>query len=77
MRFHLSEEQIAIQDALRGTLADVWQLEQQHKFDNGLWYQRACAARVAKHQVFLQLFNLGFINGHIAKATKTSIDAIV
>jgi alkylation response protein AidB-like acyl-CoA dehydrogenase len=35
MRFHLSEEQIAIQDALRGTLADVWQLEQQHKFAGG------------------------------------------
>jgi alkylation response protein AidB-like acyl-CoA dehydrogenase len=35
MRFHLSEEQIAIQDAIRGTLADVWQLEQQHKFAGG------------------------------------------
>jgi alkylation response protein AidB-like acyl-CoA dehydrogenase len=35
MRFHLSEEQIAIQDAIRGTLADVWQLEQQHKFADG------------------------------------------
>lgn len=35
MRFHLSEEQAAIQDAIRGTLADVWQLEQQHKFADG------------------------------------------
>lgn len=35
MRFHLSEEQIAIQDAIRGTLADCWQLEQQHKFADG------------------------------------------
>lgn len=35
MRFHLSEEQIAIQDALRGTLGDCWQLEQQHRFADG------------------------------------------
>lgn len=35
MRFHLSEEQVAIQDAIRGTLADCWQLEQQHKFADG------------------------------------------
>lgn len=35
MRFHLSEEQVAIQDAIRGTLADCWQLEQQHKFSDG------------------------------------------
>lgn len=35
MRFHLSEEQAAIQDAIRGTLADVWQLEQQHRFADG------------------------------------------
>jgi alkylation response protein AidB-like acyl-CoA dehydrogenase len=35
MRFHLSEEQIAIQDAIRGTLGDCWQLEQQHKFAEG------------------------------------------
>ena len=35
MRFHLSEEQRAIQDAIRGTLADCWQLEQQHAFANG------------------------------------------
>ena len=34
MRFHLSEEQRAIQDAIRGTLADCWQLEQQHAFAN-------------------------------------------
>ncbi len=35
MRFHLSEEQRAIQDAIRGTLADCWQLEKQHAFANG------------------------------------------
>ena len=34
MRFHLSEEQRAIQDAIRGTLADCWQLELQHAFAN-------------------------------------------
>ncbi|MEZ5709195.1 MAG: acyl-CoA dehydrogenase family protein [Blastomonas sp.] len=32
MRFHLSEEQLAIQDAVRGTLADCWPVEQIHKF---------------------------------------------
>ncbi|NBU85327.1 MAG: acyl-CoA dehydrogenase, partial [Sphingomonadaceae bacterium] len=35
MRFHLSEEQVAIQDAIRGTLGDCWQLDQQHKFADG------------------------------------------
>ncbi|MDP3676046.1 MAG: acyl-CoA dehydrogenase family protein [Novosphingobium sp.] len=36
MRFHLSEEQIAIQDAVRGTLADCWPMERLHKFaDSG------------------------------------------
>lgn len=35
MRFHLSEEQVAIQDAIRGTLADCWQLDQQHTFAEG------------------------------------------
>ncbi len=36
MRFHLSEEQRAIQDAIRGTLADCWRLEQQqHAFADG------------------------------------------
>jgi len=35
MRFHLSEEQRSIQEAIRGTLADCWQLEQQHSFANG------------------------------------------
>jgi len=35
MRFHLSEEQVAIQDAIRGTLGDCWQLEQQHTFAVG------------------------------------------
>lgn len=35
MRFHLSEEQLAIQDAIRGTLADCWNLEQQHRFADG------------------------------------------
>ena len=32
MRFHLTEEQSAIQDAVRGTLADVWPMERLHKF---------------------------------------------
>lgn len=32
MRFHLSGEQIAIQDAVRGTLIDQWQLERLHAF---------------------------------------------
>ncbi|MEY4502149.1 MAG: hypothetical protein RIS52_2039 [Pseudomonadota bacterium] len=32
MRFHLSSEQVAIQDAIRGTLASVWPLERLHKF---------------------------------------------
>jgi alkylation response protein AidB-like acyl-CoA dehydrogenase len=35
MRFHLSPEQVAIQDAIRGTLADVWPLERMHKFADG------------------------------------------
>ena len=32
MRFHLSEEQISIQDAVRGTLADNWSMDHLHKF---------------------------------------------
>lgn len=32
MRFHLSSEQLAIQDAVRGTLADVWPLARLHSF---------------------------------------------
>jgi len=32
MRFHLSEEQISIQDAVRGTLADKWSMDILHKF---------------------------------------------
>ncbi|MET0250497.1 MAG: acyl-CoA dehydrogenase family protein, partial [Sphingobium sp.] len=35
MRFHLSEEQAAIQDAVRGTLADRWPLERLHGFADG------------------------------------------
>lgn len=35
MRFHLSEEQVAIQDAIRGTLADAWSMEHFHKFADG------------------------------------------
>lgn len=35
MRFHLSEEQIAIQDAVRGTLGECWGMEQLHKFADG------------------------------------------
>jgi len=32
MRFHLSPEQVAIQDAVRGTLSDCWGTEQLHRF---------------------------------------------
>lgn len=32
MRFHLSEEQVSIQDAVRGTLADHWSMDHLHKF---------------------------------------------
>ena len=32
MRFHLSEEQVAIQDAVRGVLAEAWPLERLHRF---------------------------------------------
>jgi alkylation response protein AidB-like acyl-CoA dehydrogenase len=35
MRFHLSEEQAAIQDAIRGTLADTFSMEHLHKFADG------------------------------------------
>ncbi|MFX7820640.1 acyl-CoA dehydrogenase family protein, partial [Acinetobacter baumannii] len=35
MRFHLTEEQTAIQDAVRGTLADVWGMERLHRFADG------------------------------------------
>ena len=35
MRFHLTEEQAAIQDAVRGTLADSWPMERLHKFADG------------------------------------------
>ncbi|MET0373633.1 MAG: acyl-CoA dehydrogenase family protein [Rhizorhabdus sp.] len=35
MRFHPSEEQLAIQDAVRGTLADVWPAERIHAFVDG------------------------------------------
>lgn len=35
MRFHLSEEQSAIQDAVRGTLTDSWPMERLHKFADG------------------------------------------
>ena len=35
MRFHLSEEQGAIQDAVRGTLADCWGMDRLHKFADG------------------------------------------
>lgn len=35
MRFHLSPEQIAIQDAVRGTLADMWTLDRMHAFAEG------------------------------------------
>jgi alkylation response protein AidB-like acyl-CoA dehydrogenase len=35
MRFHLSEEQAAIQSAVRGTLADTWPMERLHAFADG------------------------------------------
>jgi alkylation response protein AidB-like acyl-CoA dehydrogenase len=35
MRFHLSPEQVAIQDAVRGTLADAWPMERIHAFADG------------------------------------------
>ncbi|GHA04970.1 acyl-CoA dehydrogenase family protein [Novosphingobium arvoryzae] len=35
MRFHLSAEQIAIQDAVRGTLADCWPMDRLHAFADG------------------------------------------
>ncbi|MDP3906007.1 acyl-CoA dehydrogenase family protein [Novosphingobium sp.] len=35
MRFHLSEEQTAIQAAVRGTLADCWPMDRLHTFADG------------------------------------------
>ena len=35
MHFHLTEEQRAIQDAVRGTLADNWPMERIHAFADG------------------------------------------
>lgn len=35
MHFHLTEEQTAIQDAVRGTLADIWPMERLHAFADG------------------------------------------
>lgn len=35
MRFHLTSEQVAIQDAVRGTLADCWGVDQLHKLADG------------------------------------------
>lgn len=35
MHFHLTEEQKAIQDAVRGTLADSWPMERIHAFADG------------------------------------------
>jgi alkylation response protein AidB-like acyl-CoA dehydrogenase len=35
MRFHLTEEQSAIQGAVRGTLADEWGMERLHRFADG------------------------------------------
>lgn len=35
MRFHLTPEQVAIQDAVRGTLADCWTIERLHVFADG------------------------------------------
>ena len=35
MHFHLTEEQAAIQEAVRGTLADSWPMECIHAFADG------------------------------------------
>jgi alkylation response protein AidB-like acyl-CoA dehydrogenase len=35
MHFHLSSEQVAIQDAVRGTLSECWGLERLHTFADG------------------------------------------
>ena len=35
MRFHLSSEQVAIQDAVKGTLGECWGMERLHKFGVG------------------------------------------
>jgi alkylation response protein AidB-like acyl-CoA dehydrogenase len=35
MRFHLTSEQVAIQDAVRGTLSDCWGIERLHAFADG------------------------------------------
>ena len=35
MRFHLTSEQVAIQDAVRGTLAECWGMERLHAFADG------------------------------------------
>ena len=35
MRFHLTAEQVAIQDAVRGTLAECWGMERLHRFADG------------------------------------------
>lgn len=35
MRFHLSPEQAAIQDAVRGTIGNVWSMERLHRFADG------------------------------------------
>ncbi|WP_374284540.1 acyl-CoA dehydrogenase family protein [Novosphingobium sp.] len=35
MRFHLTSEQVAIQDAVRGTLAECWGMERLHRFADG------------------------------------------
>ena len=35
MRFHLSSEQVAIQDAVKGTLGECWGMERLHKFADG------------------------------------------
>ena len=35
MRFHLTSEQVAIQDAVRGTLSECWGMERLHRFADG------------------------------------------
>lgn len=43
MRFHLTSEQVAIQDAVRGTLSDSWGMERLHTFaDSDADFDREC-----------------------------------
>jgi len=53
MRFHLTEEQVAIQDAVRGTLADAWPMERLHKFaDAGDDFDADCWSALSQLGLF-------------------------